>query len=147
MIPAEPAARLTTSRRQWQPEQNRGELLGAAALRLDAAAPPHRQATSAASDCTFERRDCRAPPATTPTARRQRDGQREDFLYDIKGGGLRPPPAPAAGGRKRPSSRTPPRRQPRQATFRSRSAGSAVLLISRCRPCRRRLRHRRRLAA
>jgi hypothetical protein len=32
---------------------------------------------------------------------------RDDFLYDIKGGGLRPPPAPATGGRKRPSSPAP----------------------------------------
>ena len=33
--------------------------------------------------------------------------QREELLYDIKGGSLRSPPAPAAGGRKRPSSRAP----------------------------------------
>jgi hypothetical protein len=74
-------------------------------------------------------------PAIYATASMQRGSaesvgreQREDLLYDIKGGSFRPPPSAAAGGRTRPSSQTPER-------------------CPRCRPCARQLLSRRSSAA
>ena len=94
-----------------------------AAVRAPISEPPRpcQRAPDAAVPRAFRgkgRRDSRPRPTARAAPLRNVEGllpspwirhpvdtpAREELLYDIKGGGLRPPPAPAAGGRKRPSS-------------------------------------------